>query len=213
MKIMKKKTEYKPCNIKDFNKDEQVKIRFNESDISIFTYIPMESKIAFRKIIFKQCFDEKTGYFDWMLYDLFFKYLVLEYYTDLKFPKTTVEIKDGDEDKKQRVVDIYATYDSAVSGQLYDYIFAQIGDDIQHLQDMIMDSVEEKRREVQFTHSLGYMIGGFAEKMIQLNPEDVRGLVDQIGQISDLKNISIIKDIVEKNTSEPAKSMVGEKKG
>jgi len=196
---VKKKTEYKPANIKDFNKDEQVKIRFNESDILINTYIPMESKIAFRKIIFLQCFNEKTGYFDWALYDLFFKYLVLEYYTDLKFPKTTVGVKDGGEDKKQRVVDIYTTYDSAVSGQLYDYIFECIGEDVQKLEDMIFDSVEEKRKEIQFTHSLGYMIGGFAEKMIQLNPEDVRGLVDQIGQISDLKNIDTIRDLVEKN--------------
>jgi hypothetical protein len=196
------------ANIKDFKNEKQVKIKFNKSDILINKYIPMESKISFRKIIFTQCFDTKTGYFDWAMFDLFFKYLVLEYYTDLKFPKTTVEIKgneQGEDDKKQRVVDIYATYDSAVSGGVYDRIIRYCTEDIKKLEELIFDSVEEKRKEIRFTHSFGYMIGGFVEKLIQLNPEDVRGLVDQIGQISDLKNLDLMRGLVAKNVGEDQK--------
>jgi hypothetical protein len=188
------------ANIKDFKQNEQVKKRFSNRDIIINKYLPIESKIAFKKIIFQQCFNDKTGYFDWMLFDLFFKYLVLEFYTDLKFPKTTMEIKEGD---KQRVVDIYTTYDVAVPSKLYDFVVDQIGDDVQNIRTMILESVEEKRKEIQFTHSMGYMVGGLIEKMVDLTPEDVRGLADQISKISDLKNLDIIRDLVAKNNGEP----------
>lgn len=188
------------ANIKDFKQNEQVKKRFSNRDIIINKYLPIELKIAFKKIIFQQCFNDKTGYFDWMLFDLFFKYLVLEFYTDLKFPKTTMEIKEGD---KQRVVDIYTTYDVAVPSKLYDFVVDQIGDDVQNIRTMILESVEEKRKEIQFTHSMGYMVGGLIEKMVDLTPEDVRGLADQISKISDLKNLDIIRDLVAKNNGEP----------
>jgi hypothetical protein len=179
-------------DIKKFKKDHDVLIKVNKRPISINKYIPLESKTTIQQIIFTQCFDA-DGYFDWIKYEMFFKCLVLAYYTDLNLPTTKVE---GSE---QPVLDVYTIYDIAMSGNLYKRILWHCYRDVKKLEEMIIDSIDEKRRNFEYKHSVGSLLGEFLAKMMNVNPEDFGQVIDQLSSVDTLKTLNLIQKVVERN--------------
>lgn len=184
-------------NIKEFKNEKQVKIKFNKRDILINKYIALETKMAIQRVIFAQCFDE-DGYFDWVLYDMYFKCLVLQFYTDLKFPTTKI-IVDG---KEQRVNDVHTIYDIAVESKLYDKVARICYRDIEKLEEIIIDSIDEKRRNFEYKHSISAMLGDFLSKMMNVDPKDFGKVIDQLSNVDALKNLDLIQKIAAKNVKD-----------
>ena len=187
-------------NIKEFKQGKQVKIKFNKREILINKFIPLETKMAIQQAIFTQCFSE-DGYFDYMLYDMYFKCLVLQFYTDLKFPTTKTDI-DG---KEQRITDMYAVYNIAVESKLYDKVARICYRDIEKLEEMLMDSIAEKCRHIEYKHSIGSMLGDFLAKMMNVDPKDFSKVIDQLSNVDALKNLDLIQKIAAKNIPEAEK--------
>lgn len=160
--------------------DACTSIKFNDVDITVLQYLPIEEKVEFLQYVVSSSLDDTTGCFSPIRVEVYFGLAICKWYTDIEF-------EDLD--------DISKNYDLLDSSGLLSLIMRTIPkEELMFMNDLVEQTTADICR---YNNSAAGIIYNITSKSDADNlTKQIQEIMDKVNNKEGLELLSVIKDAV-----------------
>jgi hypothetical protein len=184
--------------LKDLINKSEKECVFSDITFKVKQYLSLKDKVTLiRTIVSGSFFEDENGneYCDSIYRELFKLLNIVDFYTTgIKLPMITMEDDKGNKDK---VIDIFKSYDVLVSNGLLEKVLSEIPEsEIKFIEEHLEQAIWDKETTVSYSKSIEGLVKKFFENIQAKIPENMDEVIkNTINELKSEKFIGILKNI------------------